>query len=98
MNLKKFGKVFTSKSVGTAPSSYKKKVYQAAVSQRLRNAAINERGSRTNYVHSSISHCILEFEHCGHFNTGSVLLRLRVFGLYSFVQKGWQTVLKHVEV
>ena len=38
--LKKIGKVFTSKSVGTGPSSYKKRIYQAAVSQRLRNIAI----------------------------------------------------------
>jgi len=38
MNLKKIGKVFTSKFVGTGPSSYKKRLYQAAVSQRLSNA------------------------------------------------------------
>ena len=35
--LKKNGKVFTSKFVGTGPSSYKKRIYRAAVSQRLRN-------------------------------------------------------------
>ena len=35
--LKKIGKVFTSKFVGTGPSSYKKRIYRAAVSQRLRN-------------------------------------------------------------
>jgi len=34
---KKIGKVFTSKFVGTGPSSYKKRIYRAAVSQRLRN-------------------------------------------------------------
>ena len=34
--LKKIGKVFTSKFVGTGPSSYKKRIYRAAVSQRLR--------------------------------------------------------------
>ena len=39
--LKKNGKVFTSKFVGTGPSSYKKRIYQAAVSQRLRNTGIN---------------------------------------------------------
>ena len=39
--LKKIGKVFTSKFVGTGPSSYKKKIiYWAAVSQRLRNTAL----------------------------------------------------------
>jgi len=36
--LKKNGRVFTSKFVGTGPTSYKKKrIYRAAVSQRLRN-------------------------------------------------------------
>ena len=35
--LKKNGKVFTSKFVWTGPSSYKKRIYRAAVSQRLRN-------------------------------------------------------------
>jgi len=38
--LKKNGKVFTSKSVGTGPSSYENRIYRAAVSQRLRNAGI----------------------------------------------------------
>ena len=40
MNLKKIGKEFTSKFVGTGPSSYKKRIYRAAVSQRLRNAGL----------------------------------------------------------
>ena len=35
--LKKIGKVFTSKFVGTGPSSYKKRIYRAAVLQRLKN-------------------------------------------------------------
>jgi len=39
--LKKIGKVFTSKSAGTWPSSYKKRIYRAAVSQRLRNTAVD---------------------------------------------------------
>ena len=38
----KNGKVFTSKSVGTGPSSYEKRIYRAAVSQRLRNAALGD--------------------------------------------------------
>jgi len=37
--LKKNGKVFTSKFVGTEPSSYKKRIYRAAFSQRLRDTA-----------------------------------------------------------
>ena len=36
MNLKN-GKVFTSKFVGTGLLSYKKRIYQVAVSQRLTN-------------------------------------------------------------
>ena len=39
--LKKNGKVFTSKFVGTGPSSYEKRIYRAAVSQRLRNTMID---------------------------------------------------------
>jgi len=37
MNLKKFGKVFTSKFVWTGPSSFKKRIHRAAISQGLRN-------------------------------------------------------------
>ena len=37
---KKIGKVFTSKSVGNGPSSYEKRIYRAALSQRLRNTAL----------------------------------------------------------
>jgi len=40
--LKKTGKVFTSKFVGTGPSSYKKRIYRAAGSQKLRNTALDE--------------------------------------------------------
>ena len=44
MNLKKIGKVVTSKFVGTVPSCYKKRIYRAAVSQRLRNTALKAFG------------------------------------------------------
>ena len=40
--LKKIGKVFTSKFVGTGPSSYEKRIYRAVVSQRLRNTGIEK--------------------------------------------------------
>ena len=40
--LKKIGKVFTSKFVGTGPSSYRKRIYRAAVSQTLRNTALDD--------------------------------------------------------
>jgi len=38
--LKTILKVLTSKSVGTGPSSHEKRIYRAAVSQRLRNTAV----------------------------------------------------------
>jgi hypothetical protein len=50
MNLKKIGKVFKSKFVGTGPSSYEKRIYRAAVLQRLRNTALE---------HYSVSYCHL---------------------------------------
>ena len=40
---KKIGKVFTSKFVGTGPSSYEKRIYQATVSQGLRNNALHNK-------------------------------------------------------
>jgi len=40
MNLKQIGKVFTSKFVVTGPSSYEKRFYSSAVSQRLRSTAL----------------------------------------------------------
>jgi len=40
MNLKN-GKVFTSKYVGTGPTSFEKRIYRAAVSQWLRNTAVH---------------------------------------------------------
>ena len=40
MNLKQIGKLFTSKFVGTGPSSYEKRIYRAAVSKKLRNTAV----------------------------------------------------------
>jgi len=47
MNLKKIGKVFTSKYVGTGPSSYKKLIYRATVSQRLRNTGLDSSSGTT---------------------------------------------------
>ena len=40
--LKKKGKVFMSKSVGTGPSSYEKRIYQAAYSQSLRHTDLED--------------------------------------------------------
>jgi len=41
--LKKVGKLFSSKFVGTGPSSYEKRIYRAAVSQSLRNTGLDYR-------------------------------------------------------
>jgi len=43
--LEKNGKVFTNKFFGTGPSSYEKRIYRAAVSQRLRNTGTENLGS-----------------------------------------------------
>jgi len=40
--LKRNGKVFTSKFVGTGPSSYVKRIYRATASRRLRNTALEK--------------------------------------------------------
>ena len=53
--LKKIGKVFTSKFVGTGPSSYKKRIYRAAVSQRLRNIGLDEASFPLSSGSSSVS-------------------------------------------
>jgi len=50
MNLKKNGKLFTSKFVGTGPSSYKKGIYRAAVSQGLRNTALDRAATGTGAI------------------------------------------------
>jgi len=49
--LKKIGKVFMSKFVGTGPSSYEKRIYRAAVSQRLRNTALSSQEGYLNLSH-----------------------------------------------
>ena len=79
MNLKKIGKLFTSKFVGTGPSSYKR-LYRASVSQRLRNTVLD-------HLPNSALKCIiwqrdnvyflafLLFQHCWPFTS----LRLYLF-------------------
>jgi len=42
--------LFTSKFVGTGPSSYKNIIYRAAVSQRLRNTSIENQDRLVNIV------------------------------------------------
>ena len=57
MNLKKVGKVFTSKFVGTGPSSYKKRIYRTTVSQRLRNTVVDQRGLRSRTLYRELNKC-----------------------------------------
>jgi len=45
--LKIIVKVFTCKYVGIGPSSYEKRIYRAAVSQRLRNTDLDKKFYRT---------------------------------------------------
>jgi hypothetical protein len=47
MNFNKTGKVFTSKFVGTGPSSYKKKNLLCRGLIRLRTTALDHRGGRS---------------------------------------------------
>jgi hypothetical protein len=62
--LKKIGKVFTSKFVGAGPSSYKKRIYRAAVSQRLRNTALYDgklqplHGKSSPNIGQTHDHCV----------------------------------------
>ena len=49
MNLKKIGKVFTSKFVGTGPSSYKKEFTWARSHKRLRNPALDQSSEMNNF-------------------------------------------------
>ena len=52
--LKKIGKVLTSKSVGTGPSSYEKRIYRAGVSQRLRNTDLEDNSVITATVANNV--------------------------------------------
>ena len=54
--LKKIGKVFTSIFVGIGPSSYKKRVYRAAVSQRSTNTALHVSGGFSAH-HQQLKNC-----------------------------------------
>ena len=52
--LKKSGKVFTGKCVGTGPSSYEKRIYRAAVSQRLRNTVLHSMKYRQRRIKNAV--------------------------------------------
>jgi len=55
--LKKNVNVFTSKFVGTGPSSYEKRIYRAAVSQRLRNTGLDYGLFRPLTLHNNAFFC-----------------------------------------
>ena len=56
--LKKMERYFTSKSVGTGPSSYEKRIYRAAVSQRLRNTDLDGLLAANMQPNYSLSHAL----------------------------------------
>ena len=62
--LKENGKVFTSKFVGTGPSSYEKRIYRAAVSQRLKNTGLGTDTTQQNQHLSGYT----SPDMCGFFN------------------------------
>jgi hypothetical protein len=54
---------FMSKFIGTGPSPYEKRIYRAAVSQRLRNTALQARistsGTVVHYTDAAVNpHCL----------------------------------------
>jgi len=55
--LEEIGKIFTSKLVGTGPSSYKKRIYRAAVSQRLRNTMVEVSATDWSFAQRSPTEC-----------------------------------------
>ena len=57
--LKKNGKVFRSKYVGTRPLSYEKRIYRAAVSQSLRNTDLNQIWFSNNIKIRKIVLCVI---------------------------------------
>ena len=89
MNLKN-GKVFTSKSVGTGPSSYENRIYRAAVSQRLRNTVLHSSTLFYTVLHSftlfyTVLHCSTQFYTVLHSSTrcaptGVLFLELKRLG------------------
>jgi len=69
--LEKNGKVFTSKFVGTGPSSYEKRIYRAAISRSLRNTALDHPTSnsiiflRGNYCNLKKKQYLLRYQLLG---------------------------------
>ena len=87
---KKNGKVFTSKFVGTGPSSYKKRIYRAAVSQILWNTVLDNLWSR--HIHKVSKEILLDVcIPCFIINTDLINIRVRggvVFKALRYKQAG----------
>ena len=71
--LKKIGRVLTSKSVLTGPSSYEKRIYRAAVSQRLRNTVLDH--SAVAAVNTGCSKTLVQTVTTTNLFTNSVILK-----------------------
>ena len=69
--LKKTGKVFTSKSVWTGPSSYEKRIYRPAVSQRLRNTGLADIAGENVCIVTSMSPSPHLSRSCGSYLSGT---------------------------
>ena len=50
-----------SKLIGTGPSSYKKRIYRAAVSQRLRNTGLDDVNFIINVISYELSYSLILF-------------------------------------
>ena len=92
MNLKKIGMVFTSKFFGTGPSSYEKRIYRAAVSQRLRNSGLDHGHIPESFFFRG-TQSIKQFVQCIAIQAVDVALlsniRGRVYSLYSLPHPCW---------
>ena len=69
-----FGKVFTRKFVGPGPLSYKKRIYRAVVSQRLRNTALGCENSELSiatrpFLEATLCACAGGFRFTRHLST-----------------------------
>ena len=73
--LKKIGKVVTSTFFATGPSSYKKRIYRAAVSQRLRNTGLNLAARFSLPPHKNLSFF-------GHSTELSIILQVQLLKIF----------------
>jgi len=89
--LKKIGKIFTSKFVGTGPSSYKKRIYRAAVSQKLRNTGLHYQQGLIAGTPTFISTSLLKFVP-RYILTTLCVLPCHSFSIKHSIAVGWLTL------